>query len=119
MKYDEEKTDDENGRCFASWIVGGRRRAMNVEEMTMKDLGITCEFVDAIVAAKMVEQYYDIKRDIAALKIKSFDRNLEQYEKEDLEDNEKLLDATETMLKYFTPQDQWKKIICGKSDEDG
>ena len=107
MKYDEEKTDDENGRCFA----------MNVEEMTLKDLGVTCEFVDAIVAAKMVEQYYDIKRDIAALKIKSF--NLEQYEKEDLEDSEKLLDATETMLKYFTPQDQWKKIICGKSDEDG
>jgi hypothetical protein len=107
MKYDEEKTDDENGRCFA----------MNVEEMTLKDLGVTCEFVDAIVAAKMVEQYYDIKRDIAALKIKSFDRNLAQYEKEDLEDNERLLDATETMLKYFTPQDQWEKIMGGKSDE--
>jgi hypothetical protein len=89
---------------------------MNVKEMTLEDLGITCEFVDAIVAAKMIEQYYDIKRDIAALKNKSFDRNLEKYEKEDLEDSIRLLDATETMLKYFTPQDQWEKIMCGKNE---
>ena len=86
-----------------------------VKEMTLEDLGITCEFVDAIVAAKMVEQYYDIKRDIAALKNKSFEK-LEQYEKEDLEDSIRLLDATETMLKYFTPQDQWEKIMCGKNE---
>ena len=90
---------------------------MNVKEMTLEDLGITCEFVDAIVAAKMIEQYYDIKRDIN-LKNKSFEK-LEQYEKEDLEDSIRLLDATETMLKYFTPQDQWEKIMCGKNDEDG
>ena len=88
---------------------------MNVKEMTLEDLGITCEFVDAIVAAKMIEQYYDIKRDIAALKNKSFEK-LEQYEKEDLEDSIRLLDATETMLKYFTPQDQWEKIMCGKNE---
>jgi|TARA_B100000315_G_C14408392_1_gene509807 cell division protein FtsB len=87
---------------------------MNVKEMTLEDLGITCEFVDAIVAAKMIEQYYDIKRDIN-LKNKSFEK-LEQYEKEDLEDNIRLLDATEIMLKYFTPQDQWEKIMCGKNE---
>ena len=87
---------------------------MNVKEMTLEDLGITCEFVDAIVAAKMIEQYYDIKRDIN-LKNKSFEK-LEQNEKEDLEDNIKLLDATETMVKYFTPQDQWEKIMCGKNE---
>jgi len=87
---------------------------MNVKEMTLEDLGITCEFVDAIVAAKMIEQYYDIKRDIN-LKNKSFEK-LEQYEKEDLEDSIRLLDATETMLKYFTPQDQWEKIMCGKNE---
>ena len=87
---------------------------MNVKEMTLEDLGITCEFVDAIVAAKMIEQYYDIKRDIN-LKNKRFEK-LEQYEKEDLEDSIRLLDATETMLKYFTPQDQWEKIMCGKNE---
>ena len=87
---------------------------MNVKEMTLEDLGVTCEIIDAIVAAKMIEQYYDIKRDIN-LKNKRFEK-LEQYEKEDLEDSIRLLDATETMLKYFTPPDQWEKIMCGKNE---
>ena len=60
---------------------------------------IDFETADRIIAAEMFDQYNNIKQEIEEQKTIE---NLLDYQKEDLEYNEKLLDAVETMLKHYT-----------------
>ena len=68
-------------------------------DLKLKGIEIDFETADNIIRASMLDQYHYIKEEIESQK------NVEapqEYQKEDLEYNEKLLDATETMLKHYT-----------------
>ena len=75
---------------------------MNEKLMTvdskLKNIEIDFETADRIVSAEMFDQYYNLKKEIEYQKTI---KNPLNYQKEDLEYNEKLLDATETMLKHY------------------
>jgi hypothetical protein len=62
-------------------------------------IDISFETADGIVQAEMFDQYSTIKQEIKEQK--TIENPLD-YQKEDLEYNEKLLDAVETMLKHYT-----------------
>ena len=67
-------------------------------DLNLKSVEIDSETADNIVVASMIDQYYDLKKEIEWLKTIEIPL---KYQKEDLEYNEKLLDATETMLKHY------------------
>jgi hypothetical protein len=62
-------------------------------------IDISFETADGIVQAEMFDQYSNLKQEIKEQK--TIENPLD-YQKEDLEYNEKLLDAVETMLKHYT-----------------
>ena len=68
-------------------------------DLKLKSIEIDIETADRIIVAEMFDQYSILKQEIK--KQKTFDNPMD-YQKEDLEYNEKLLDAVETMLKYYT-----------------
>ena len=73
-----------------------------------KDKYKEMEKVGRIVSAEMFEQYYNLKQDIAAQKTIE---NPKDFQKEDLEYNEKLLDAVKTMLKYYIVHSEWPEEL--------
>ena len=76
--------------------------------LKLKDVEVDFETADNIVRASMLDQYHYIKEEIESQK------NVEapqEYQKEDLEYNEKLLDATETMLKHYTEHSKWPEEL--------
>ena len=77
----EKHVDDNKNDIDAAWMESESDRA------------------DNIVAAEMLDQYNNLKRDNKEQK--DID-NLPEYQKEDLAYNEKLLDACTTVLKHYT-----------------
>ena len=75
------------------------------------NIDIDFETVERIVQAEMFDQYSNLKQEIKEQKTIE---NPEDYQKEDLEYNEKLLDAVETMLKHYTVPSEWPE---GMKDE--
>ena len=71
-------------------------------------IDISFETSDAIVQAEMFDQYSNLKQEIKEQKTIE---NPEDYQKEDLEYNEKLLDAVETMLKHYTEHSKWPEEL--------
>ena len=69
---------------------------------------IDFETVDRIIQAEMFDQYSNLKQEIKEQKTIE---NPEDYQKEDLEYNEKLLDAVETMLKHYTEHSKWPEEL--------
>ena len=68
-------------------------------DLKLKNIEIDFETVEYIIQAEMLDQYSTLKQEIK--KQKTIENPMD-YQKEDLEYNEKLLDAVETMLKYYT-----------------
>ena len=72
------------------------------------NVDIDFETVERIIQAEMFDQYSIIKQEIKEQKTIE---NPEDYQKEDLEYNEKLLYAVETMLKHYTEHSKWPEEL--------
>ena len=68
-------------------------------DLKLKSIEIDIETADRIIVAEMFDQYSIFKQEIK--KQKTIDNPMD-YQKEDLEYNEKFLDAVKTMLKHYT-----------------
>jgi len=71
-------------------------------------IDIDFETSDAIIQAEMFDQYSTLKQEIKEQK--TIENPLD-YQKEDLEYNEKLLVAVKTMLKHYTAQSEWPEEL--------
>ena len=77
-------------------------------DLKLKNIEIDIETADRIIVAEMLDQYSNLKQEIKELKTIE---NPSDYQKEDLEDNEKLLDAVITILKHYTTIDDWPEEL--------
>ena len=80
---------------------------MNVD-LNLNNVEIDFWTADRIVVATMVEQYSNLKQEIKELKTIE---NPSDYQKEDLEDNEKLLDSVITILKHYSVRSEWPEEL--------
>ena len=80
---------------------------MNVDSK-LNNIEIDFETADRIVVAVMVDQYNNLKQQIKEQKTIE---NPPDYQKEDLENNEKLLDAVITILKYYSVYSEWPEEL--------
>ena len=69
-------------------------------DIKMTDITISNETVDGIVKATMFQLYEDLLQSIDKLNEL---KTLKDYQKEDLEYDKNLLEATKTMIKHYTP----------------
>ena len=67
-------------------------------DLKLKSVEIDFETADNIVVASMIDQYYNLKKEIEWLKTI---KTPLKYQKENLEDNEKLLDAVVVIIKHY------------------
>ena len=72
------------------------------------NVDIDFETVERIIVAEMFDQYSNIKQEIKEQKTIE---NPMDYQKEDLEYNEKFLDAVKTMLKHYTARSEWPEEL--------
>ena len=77
-------------------------------DLKLKNIEIDIETADRIIVAEMFDQYSNLKQEIKEQKTIE---NPMDYQKEDLEYNEKLLDAVETMLKHYTVLSEWPEEL--------
>ena len=80
---------------------------MNID-FKLKNVDIDFETVERIIVAEMFDQYSNIKQEIKEQKTIE---NPMDYQKEDLEYNEKFLDAVKTMLKHYTARSEWPEEL--------
>jgi hypothetical protein len=80
---------------------------MNID-FKLKNVDIDFETVDRIIVAGMLDQYSILKQEIKEQKTIE---NPMDYQKEDLEYNEKFLDAVKTMLKHYTTRSEWPEEL--------
>jgi hypothetical protein len=85
-----------------------------VVDLKLKGVEISLDTAEDIIAVSMLEQYNYLKKEIEWLKTI---KNQKEYQKEDLKDDEKLLDATETMLKHYTARSHWPEELTSEDDE--
>ena len=64
--------------------------------------------IDRIIVAEMFDQYNFYKQDIEEQKTHE---NLKDFQKKDLEYNERFLDAVKTMIKHYTIRSDWPKEL--------
>ena len=69
---------------------------------------IDFETSDAIIQAEMFDQYSTLKQEIKEQI--AIEKPLD-YQKEDLEYNEKFLVAVKTMLKHYTARSEWPEEL--------
>ena len=88
------------------------QKEMNEKLMTvdskLKNIEIDFETADRIVSAEMFDQYYNLKKEIEYQKTI---KNPLNYQKEDLEYNEKFLEAVKTMLKHYIAHSEWPEEL--------
>ena len=77
-------------------------------DLNLKSVEIDSETADNIVVASMIDQYYDLKKEIEWLKTIEIPL---KYQKEDLEDNEKLLDAVVAIIKHYATHTKWPEEL--------
>ena len=77
-------------------------------DLRLKNVEIDFGTADRIIVTEMFDQYSNLKQEIKKQKTI---KNPLDYQKEDLEYNEKLLDAVETMLKHYTEHSKWPKEL--------
>ena len=77
-------------------------------DLKLKSIEIDIESADRIIVAEMFDQYSILKQEIK--KQKTFDNPMD-YQKEDLEYNEKFLDAVKTMLKHYIARSEWPEEL--------
>jgi hypothetical protein len=71
-------------------------------------IDISFETVDRIIQAEMFDQYSNLKQEIKEQKTIE---NPMDYQKEDLEYNEKFLEAVKTMLKHYIVHSEWPEEL--------
>ena len=77
-------------------------------DLKLKNIEIDIETADRIIVAEMLDQYSNLKQEIKEQKTIE---NPKDYQKEDLEYNEKFLDAVKTMLKHYIAQSEWPEEL--------
>ena len=82
-------------------------------DLKLKSVEIDIETADNIVTASMFDLYYSLKKEIEYRKTI---KNPAKWWKEDLEDNEELLDATITILKHFAAYTKWPEELKDKEE---
>ena len=82
-------------------------------DLNLKSVEIDSETADNIVVASMIDQYYNLKKEIEWLK--TIETPL-KYQKEDLEDNEKLLDAVVAIIKHYAAHSKWPEELQYKEE---
>ena len=84
-------------------------------DFNLKGVEIDFETADNIVTASMFDLYYNLKKEIEYRKAI---KEPPKWWEEDLEDNEKLLDATITILKHFAAYTKWPEELKDKEEVD-
>ena len=82
-------------------------------DIKLKDIEIDFDTADSIVSASMLDQYYNLKKEINALIIL---KNLKEHQKEDLEYSKLLLSACIVVLKHYTVHEKWPEEL--KADNE-
>ena len=82
-------------------------------DLKLKSVEIDSETADNIVVASMIDQYYNLKKEIEWLKTI---KTPLKYQKEDLEDNEKLLDAVVAIIKHYAVHSKWPEELQYKEE---
>ena len=77
-------------------------------DLKLKNIEIDFETADNIIKASLLYQYHSIKEEIE--RQKSIE-SPQEYQKEDLKYNEKILDACITVLKHYTVYDEWPEEL--------
>ena len=77
-------------------------------DLKLKSVEIDSETADNIVVASMIDQYYNLKKEIEWLKTI---KTPLKYQKEDLEDNEKFLDAVVAIIKNYAAHSKWPEEL--------
>ena len=77
-------------------------------DLKLKGVEIDFETADNIVVASMIDQYYNLKKEIEWLKTI---KTPLKYQKEDLEDNEKFLDAVVAIIKNYAAHSKWPEEL--------
>ena len=77
-------------------------------DLKLKNIEIDFETVERIIQAEMFDQYSIIKQEIKEQKTIE---NPMDYQKEDLEYNEKFLDAVKMMLKHYIVRSEWPEEL--------
>ena len=82
-------------------------------DLKLKDIEVDFGTADSIVSASMLDQYYNLKKEIEILA----DINpLLDFQKEDLKYNELLLNACIMVLKHYTVYENWPEEL--KTDHE-
>ena len=77
-------------------------------DLKLKNIEIDFETVEYIIQAEMLDQYSTLKQEIK--KQKTIENPMD-YQKEDLEYNEKFLDAVKMMLKHYIVHSEWPEEL--------
>ena len=77
-------------------------------DLKLKSIEIDIETADRIIVAEMFDQYSNLKQEIKEQKTIE---NPMDYQKEDLEYNEKFLDAVKMMLKHYIVHSEWPEEL--------
>jgi hypothetical protein len=101
--------DEQEPKVSQDW----EPRPKITSDLKLKGVDIDFETADNIVRACMFDQYYTLKKEIEVIKSK---KDLTEWQKEDLEYNEKLMDATIIMLKHYAVYHMWPEEL--KEDEN-
>lgn len=77
-------------------------------EMSEYSIKLTIDQQDDIFRSELLELRKSVKNDIAALKRK---KKLEDFQKKDLDMDQKILSAAETLIGYYFTYEEAKKIL--------
>ena len=104
---------DEQETKNADWPHKAGREINHARNLSPIKIAIDPETTDNIVRDSMLDQYYNIKEQIEIAK--NID-DITEWQKEDLEYNEKLMDATIVILKHFAAYADWPKELKERSE---
>ena len=99
---------DEQETKNADWPHKAGREINHARNLSPIKIAIDPETTDNIVRDSMLDQYYNIKEQIEIAK--NID-DITEWQKEDLEYNEKFLVAVKTMLKHYTARSEWPEEL--------
>jgi hypothetical protein len=85
---------------------------MNID-LKLKNIEIDNETADRIIVVEMLDQYSILKQEIK--KQKTIENPLDS-QREDLEYNEKFLEAVKTMLKHYIAHSEWPEELKNENE---
>jgi len=118
MNKRSKMTEKECEELWEEEAVTWDNKPSNLKGKDLKlkmEVEIDFETADNIVTASMFDLYYNLKKEIEYRKAI---KEPPKWWPEDLEDNEKLLDATITILKHFAAYTKWPEELKDKEEVD-